>query len=142
MICLCAKCNVIYIVLDRIKSNQIKHNHKYPLRHGYVRRPPYFWRRSTLIPYLPNRWRMLRRALLSSHYFRLLSSPLLSPCIGFPLSDNLACQNDICSTCKISCNCKNIVQLGQIYHATFNIWWNLLKYIMQFGSMYIFGEHV
>ena len=54
----------------------------------------------------------------------------------------MACQNDIHSTFKISCNFQNIFQLGQTYYATFKICWNLLKYIMQFGSMYIFWERI
>ena len=54
----------------------------------------------------------------------------------------MACQNDIHSTFKISCNFQNIFQLIQIYYATFKICWNLLKYIMQFGSMYIFWERI
>ena len=42
---------------------------------------------------------------------------------------NMACQNDINS--KISCNFQNIMQHGQIYCATFKIWCNFFKYIMQ-----------
>ena len=47
---------------------------------------------------------------------------------------DMACQNDIYSTHKISCNFQNIVQLFKIYHATFKISFNFLKYIMQLSK--------
>ena len=47
----------------------------------------------------------------------------------------MACQNDIYSTHKISCNFQNNVQLSKIYHAT-------LKITCNSGRVYILGEHV